>query len=613
MAPEQALGQLRDVGPHSDVYSLGAILYEMLAGVPPFRARTIAETLTLSTTEEARPPSQAGAGPLPRDLETICLKCLQKDPKKRYSTAGDFADDLRRFLDGEPIQARPVGRVERTLKWVRRRPASAALVGVCVLAAVSLLSLGFWYNGRLRAARDRAERRSQIAQAAVNDMYTQVAEKWLGDEPQMDDLQKEFLLKAAKVYEELADDEEQNPALRRETGQAMFRVGQIYLKLKHTHAAEQAFNRALAIQQDLLQQAPGSPQYRHDLANSYNWRGELFRTNSRPADALTSYEEALSLQQALVDEFTDKPAYRQELARSHYNRGLAFREIDRKGEALADFDRAVVLLESVVKQRPRAAEPQQELARVHFNRGTVLRRLGKLQEARTDYEVAIAGLARLRQEHARKPEYRHEQAVAYNNLANLRRENFRDPFGAEKDHAAARELLEALVKDFPSRPAYRKDLANVWNSLGAMFFQQGERWRGLGALLGPAWGGVGAPQVRRRRGEAMDAWRRAYELYRELARRWPQDGDYQAGAGQVSFNQGWLALQQGQADDARCALQAAILHEQAALRINPKSGSYRHELSKQYRTLARALRQLKDAPAAAEAEAAAARYQSPPN
>jgi hypothetical protein len=243
----------------------------------------------------------------------------------------------------------------------------------------------------------------------------------------------------------------------------------------------------------------------------------------------------------------------------------------------------------------------------------VLRHLRKLREARADYQIAIASLARLLQKPARKPEYRYEQAAAFNNLGNLLHENFHDPFGAEKDHVKARELLEALVQDFPTRPVYRKDLANVWNSLGAMFVQQGERWRGLSALLGPAWLVVGAPEVQRLRGEATDAWKRAYELYRELAHTWPQVVDYQAGAGQVSFNQGWLALQQGRAEQARCSLQTAIEHEQAALRSSPKSDSCRRELSKQYRTLARALRQLKDGPGAAEAEAAANRYKVPSN
>jgi serine/threonine protein kinase len=613
MAPEQALGQPREVGPHSDVYSLGAILYEALAGVPPFRARTVAETISLSTTEEARPPSQAGAGPLPRDLETICLKCLQKDPKKRYPTAGELADDLRRFLDGEPIHARPVGRLERTLKWVRRRPATAALIGVCVLAVVSLLSLGFWYNARLRAARDRAERRSQIAQAAVNDMYTQVAEKWLGDEPQMDDLQRQFLLKAAALYEELADDDEQNPALRRETGQALVRVGQIYRKLNQVADADKAFARAIAIQDELLQKSPASPQYRQDLANSYNWRGELFRTDKHFPEALTSYGRALDLQQALVEQFADEPSYKQELARSYYNRALALAETDRKREARATFRQAIGLLEGVVKLRPRDPGPRQELARVHLNLGTVLRRLGQIDEARKTYEEALRRLGRLRQEHPRKREYRLEQAVALNNLGNLRRENLHDPARAEQDHSTARELLDVLRKEFPARPAYRTELANVCNNLGADLFLQGEKLTPLAGFRGLPGKGIAAARAGQCQAEAAAAWRQAQGLYEDLVRQWPEAPSYRHGAAQARYNLGWLALQKDQPAEARQQLQAAISHEEQALRHTPTSKPYRQWLCRENKSLGRALLALNDHVGAAAAAAEVVRYSDAPD
>jgi WD40 repeat protein/serine/threonine protein kinase len=139
MAPEQAEGRRKEIGPAADVYALGVILYELLTGRPPFQAESVLETLLLVRKEEPMPPSRL-LPKLPRDLETICLKCLEKEPHKRYTRAGDLELDLRRFLAGEPIRARPVPSWERALKWGRRRPAAAALIAVSTLGSLLVVS-----------------------------------------------------------------------------------------------------------------------------------------------------------------------------------------------------------------------------------------------------------------------------------------------------------------------------------------------------------------------------------------------------------------------------------------------------------------------------------------
>jgi serine/threonine protein kinase len=121
MAPEQAEGHSKDAGPMADVYALGANLYELITGRPPFVAATVLATLDLVKQADPVPPSRLVPA-VPRDLETICLKCLQKDPAQRYGSALELADDLSRFLKNEPIQARRASRVERLRKWVSRRP-----------------------------------------------------------------------------------------------------------------------------------------------------------------------------------------------------------------------------------------------------------------------------------------------------------------------------------------------------------------------------------------------------------------------------------------------------------------------------------------------------------
>jgi serine/threonine-protein kinase len=156
MAPEQAEGKAHAVGPGTDVYALGAILYELLTGRPPFLGETAAETVLQVIHQEPAPPSRLNTR-VPRDLETVCLKCLEKGPQQRYPSAGALAEDLHRFQRDEPIVALPVGHGEHLLRWARRNPTGAALV-VTVLALVGLALVGgLWLE------RERAERRAETA------------------------------------------------------------------------------------------------------------------------------------------------------------------------------------------------------------------------------------------------------------------------------------------------------------------------------------------------------------------------------------------------------------------------------------------------------------------
>jgi serine/threonine-protein kinase len=132
MAPEQVIGKSGTIGPAADIYALGAVLYEMLTGRPPFRGETAAETERQVLHDEPVSPSRLNPQ-VPRDLETICLKCLSKEPGRRYATAAALADDLERFQRGEAISARCPGSFERVGKWIGRRPMGAALIGSSVL------------------------------------------------------------------------------------------------------------------------------------------------------------------------------------------------------------------------------------------------------------------------------------------------------------------------------------------------------------------------------------------------------------------------------------------------------------------------------------------------
>jgi serine/threonine-protein kinase len=176
MAPEQARGEKAGVGPVTDVYALGAILYEMLTGRPPFRAETSSGTLQQVLHEDPVPLSRLNPQ-VPRDLATICLKCLSKEPHRRYASAAALAEDLGRFLRGESIAARPAGPMERLARWARRSPAAAALLAITLLVATTVLGAGGWLIGRqvftARAVRadlreaDRLQQQSALSEAGA--------------------------------------------------------------------------------------------------------------------------------------------------------------------------------------------------------------------------------------------------------------------------------------------------------------------------------------------------------------------------------------------------------------------------------------------------------------
>ncbi len=148
MAPEQAKGKSKQVGPATDIYALGAILYRLLTGRPPFLAEGAIETVRQVAEEEPVAPRQVRPT-VPVDLETICLKCLSKQPEQRYGSAAELEDDLRRFLTHEPILAKPIGWWGRLAKWSRRRPAATSLIAVSALAVILLSAAAVWFDWRL--------------------------------------------------------------------------------------------------------------------------------------------------------------------------------------------------------------------------------------------------------------------------------------------------------------------------------------------------------------------------------------------------------------------------------------------------------------------------------
>jgi tetratricopeptide (TPR) repeat protein len=547
MAPEQAWGRPQDIAPPVDVYALGAILYEMLAGRPPFRGASDVETLYLLRAAEPARPSGLRPG-IARDLETICLKCLHKEPARRYATAEELADDLRRYREGEPVRARPVGRGERLLKWARRRPAVAALAGCLLLAAGAVVAGVMAHEMQLRAERDRAEKNLRVAVAAVEKMLTEVAEKDLHSEPRSEIKRRRLLEKALAFYEELLSDRGDDPALRRETALARLRVADIRRWLDDRAGAEEAYGQAIAQFTQLDKESPSEPEHRQHLAYAHNYRGEVFRAASRWEEALADYNAALALQEPLA-QAPGRPDHLLDLARTRYNLGLLLAERNDPAAAERQFDEAIALL-TPLAGADAAAEPRQHLARAHLDRATVRRRLARVTDGRADCDRAVALLQGLADADPPNPEYRVELAIALANRGNTfdpRRQ--RDE--AERDYGAALRLLRELKSDFPRVPGFRVELANTCNSLAA-FRARTE-----------------SP------GEAKKCWDEAHDLWRGLIAGSPERASYHGDLGMTLGNLGWLHLQQRHPQDAVPCLEEALAELKVALAPNPAEPSFR--------------------------------------
>jgi serine/threonine protein kinase len=244
MAPEQARGTSGEVGPAADVYALGAILYEMLTGGPPFKATTPEETAQMVLTTEPIPPTQLRPK-IPKDLETICLVCLQKNPAHRYGSAAALAEDLRRFLENEPILARRTALPERMVKWATRRP---LLVGLS-LAGLALTSL-FWWVWWHRAVQIQVEKdeifiswqksEAQLLQAmqTIDQMAATVEPDTIapGESPPA------ALIKAKLFYQRLL--EQEGPPNR--IALAHYRLAKIHERLGDRRAAVASYEEAIS-------------------------------------------------------------------------------------------------------------------------------------------------------------------------------------------------------------------------------------------------------------------------------------------------------------------------------------------------------------------------------
>jgi serine/threonine protein kinase len=285
MAPEQAMADRKAIGPPTDIHALGAILYELLTGRPPFQGASPLETLDQVRTQDPVPPRRLNPR-VPRDLESITLKCLEKAPSKRYAVTGALADDLQRWLDGRPIHARPVSGVERAWRWCRRRPVVAALTATLALS----LSLGFLSIALLWRRAEAERRRAEADARTTEEFLNQIVEQSLpGNEIQSFNLDSLIptLEQTRRRLLQVTASRSGNLGLTRQQALLDKVLAQTLIqKDRNPDAIRLYLNESLRCLQYVLRREPNDPEAWAILADVFGALAEVSDTAKRPAEAL---------------------------------------------------------------------------------------------------------------------------------------------------------------------------------------------------------------------------------------------------------------------------------------------------------------------------------------
>jgi serine/threonine protein kinase/tetratricopeptide (TPR) repeat protein len=494
MAPEQAAGKTKEVGPPADIYALGSILYELLTGRPPFRGETVLDTVQMVQYAEPVPPSRLQPR-LPRDLETICLTCLHKEPHKRYAGADILADDLRRFLAREPIKARPTPAWERALKWTRRRPAVAALVALSSLTLTGLIVGGFLFasyesqraekeSGLRKLAEDqqkiarakqqeaeeerqRADDNFKKALEAVDQMLTRVGQEDLAHEPRMEKVRRDLLQKALKFYEGFLAAQGSDAGVRLETARAHQRVGQIQEMLGEYPAAEKAYRSALEFFRELAAKFPSKPDYWQELAATQGKLGLVLLATGRREEAESAYRQSLTLKAKLEADFPLEPGFRRDLATGYHNRALLLQTQNHLTEAADAYQKAIEIFGQLVAEFPNVPNYQRELARTNANYGAILHLTNKARDAENTYRRAVDLQRYLVERFPEVEDYQKELGFTCFSLGVLLQLNRKFDEAEEVYREAANNFIR-LKDKYPTVPDYRHGLASSYNNLAEL-------------------------------------------------------------------------------------------------------------------------------------------------
>jgi tetratricopeptide (TPR) repeat protein len=484
MAPEQAEAR-REVGPATDVYALGAILYELLTGRPPFQGESPLATL-LQVTQTERVPVRRLQPKVPLDLETICLKCLQKTPGKRYASAEALADDLGRFLAGQPVRARPVGTGERVVRWCRRKPGVAGLLAALALVFLAGSSgvVWQWQRASRNAAAFRRQRDTAQQEKARAEHHLQMVRDRVD---RLNRLGSDLLLRpgqyrtgqtvleeALAFYKEMLPEDLNDPRVRREAAQLFRQVAAIYLTLGQMGKAAEAYGHQASLLTSLLKGEPASKALRIELADAYRWHGNALRDLGKAREAREAYDQAAGLHEGLVCEYPDEALYKVALANTLLNITRLLSHRDQAEEVERLYRGIVKLYRAAVRSAPDNLQFNTELALGLEYQGLFFMDMGRAAQAEAGVREALKIHQRLLAGGHLKGSIERYLARKLVSLGRVLAAAGRAR-KAEQSYRQAVNLLDRFVEVFPESALRRADLAQTLAGLADLLKDAGRR------------------------------------------------------------------------------------------------------------------------------------------
>lgn len=529
MSPEQ-IRDPKDIDGRADVYALGATLYHLLVGRPPFQAATSVETLRQSLDEDPVSPRLLNKN-IDADLETICLRCLQKDRQLRFESARELADELDRYLRGEPIVSRPLGWSGRLARWCRRNPNVAMLATGLVASLILLPIVAAWGWYRTQQQLDRVVAHSKHSQAAINELFTFVRSEPLLDQPATEEVRQTLLATGLRHYEGLIALSEENDSLLVDRLAAQTEFGLLYLDLKEHETAESQLRQVVDAVGALPKERRDSTTILKLLGDTWNGLGQALHATGNDAKSLAAFDRALELRRRVVSSDESDRDAKRKLANTMMNHGLILASNGNLDAARAEQETAQRMrteLEGVDAADPKL---RRDLAQGEFN----LARL-ELLEAQGE-----SGIARLNAATDRFKQLTDEYPTDARNWIRyveclLTKSMF--PDGTSDDPANSLRIaiaqLEQLALLAPKNRGYRLRLVELWQ-------------QGLSQLLATD-----------KSQEADDSWRQVGPQMLD----WLEKGDQRIDAVKVRLNgmrlRGLILLRTDRKEEAKHELMSAI-------------------------------------------------------